>query len=616
MRLAGDAQREQLHATFTALCRIESPSGRERVCADRVSAELRQAGVEVSEDDSGEAAGSDAGNLLARIAGRGSASILLCAHLDTVALSAPVEPVCVNGGWENAHEGILGADNKAAVAVMLTLARALAGDPEPPEVGVELLFTVGEEVGLRGASEFDVARLRSRLGYVFDHASPIGEVVLGSPTLHRIVADFQGRAAHAGIRPQDGRSAIVAAARAVATMHLGRLDAHTTANVGTISGGTSTNVVPERCRLEAEARSLDESRVEALVTEMVDHLQDAADASECDLDVTTRRLFKGYRTRAGAAQITLAERALSACGYQPKHIVTGGGSDANALQAKGFPCANLADGTERNHEPGERISFDALEGMLRVATALVHEAGGMEELYAPGKPGRPARGRGEGWTRRTGRKERIVNEFEYLGQETNWEGTIVRVGSERFRHADGEEVTREKVWHPGAVGIVALDATHVWLTRQPRETVRASASLEVPAGKLDVAGEPPLAAAKRELAEEIGKRAAVWQEIKVFYTSPGFSDERVWLYLAQELSAAPGAQAGGADPGAPAPGSAGAEPEENERIEIVPWPLDCLEDAIAECDDSKSLIALLWLIGGGVARHRAGAAPPPIKASG
>lgn len=178
-----------------------------------------------------------------------------------------------------------------------------------------------------------------------------------------------------------------------------------------------------------------------------------------------------------------------------------------------------------------------------------------------------------------------MTQFELLGAETKWEGKIVRAGVERFRHAGGEEVTREKVWHPGAVGIVALDATRVWLTRQPREAVRASASLEIPAGKLDVPGEQPLDAAKRELIEEIGKQAAEWEEIKAFHTSPGFSDERVWLYLASDLSGAPD-----------------AEPEENERIEIVPWPLERLDDAIAQCDDSKSLIALLWLKAGGRAR--------------
>ncbi|MGI8904659.1 MAG: M20/M25/M40 family metallo-hydrolase [Solirubrobacteraceae bacterium] len=375
MRHTSAAQRERLHETFAALCRIESPSGSERGCADWVTAELRSIGLAADEDHSGPLAGSDAGNLLARVPGRGPDSILLCAHLDTVALTAPIDPVLVDGAWTNANDGILGADNKAAVAVAIELARRLHEASQPPEVGVELLFTVCEEVGLRGAEQFDAGRLDSRFGYVLDHASPIGEIVLASPTHHRIVADFSGRAAHAGVRPETGRSAISAAALGIAAMALGRLDPESTANVGTITGGTSANVVPERCRVEAEARSLDEARVEALVTEMIDHLQDGADASECDLDLTVQRMFKGYRTRPRAPEVAVAEAALRACGYEPSHIVTGGGSDANALQAAGFPCVNLADGTERNHEPGERIATDALEGMLEVAISLVEAAG-------------------------------------------------------------------------------------------------------------------------------------------------------------------------------------------------------------------------------------------------
>jgi ADP-ribose pyrophosphatase len=172
-----------------------------------------------------------------------------------------------------------------------------------------------------------------------------------------------------------------------------------------------------------------------------------------------------------------------------------------------------------------------------------------------------------------------VSEIESLGSEIRWEGKLIRAGTERFRHADGEEVTREKVWHPGAVGILATDDRSVWLTRQPREVVGAAASLEIPAGKLDVAGESPLQTAKRELVEEIGKDASAWKEILVFHTSPGFSDERVWLYRATDLRDVPG----------------GATADEDERIEIVPWPLDRLRDAISECEDAKSLIALLWL---------------------
>ena len=374
MRRTSEAERQRLGETFASLCRIESPSGHERACADWVGAELEAMGLPVQEDGAGAEVGSDAGNLLARLPGRNAETVLLCAHLDTVPLAAPVEPVLVNGGWENAHEAILGADNKAAVAVMLELARRLAQAAEPPEVGLELLFTVCEEVALRGAKAFDAGQLRSPFGYVFDHASPIGEIVLASPTYYKIEAEVRGRAAHAGIRPEHGRSAIAAAARAIAVMPLGRLDPETTANVGTITGGTNANVVPERCRLQAEARSLSAERAEKVATELVDHLQEAADAGECDLDVTVERMFEGYRVRAREPHVVLAERALRACGFEPRPIDTGGGSDANALMSNGFRCANLANGTERNHEPTERVSVDALESMLEVAIALVEEA--------------------------------------------------------------------------------------------------------------------------------------------------------------------------------------------------------------------------------------------------
>ena len=372
MRRASDAERARLNDTFAALCRIESPSGRERACADRVSEELRGLGLDVEEDDAGAAIGSDAGNLLARLPGARPQSILLCAHLDTVPPLAPIDPVIVDGGWENAGDGILGADNKAAVAILLELARRFAGAGEPPPVGLELLFTVAEETGLRGAKAFDRSRLHSEFGYTFDHASPIGGIVVAAPTYDKIVAVFHGRAAHAGVRPEEGRSAIAAAARAIAPMRLGRLDEETTANVGLIAGGSSTNVVAERCSLEAEVRGLDEARVDEVTTELVDHLHDAANAAECDLDVTVTRLFRGYRYKPNAPQILAAERALEA--YEPQHVVTGGGADANAFYAAGLPCANLADGTQRNHEPGERISIDALEGMLEVAIALLDSA--------------------------------------------------------------------------------------------------------------------------------------------------------------------------------------------------------------------------------------------------
>jgi tripeptide aminopeptidase len=367
---ASAAEREQLLGDFVRLCEIESPSRRERKVADAMRAELESLGLEVEEDDSGADTGSEAGNLLTRIPGPpDSPTVLLCAHLDTVPLSAPVEVVQENGVLSNRHEAILGADNKAAVATVLGAARRLAGGGSP--VGVELLFTTCEEVALAGAKAVDRARLHSDFGYVFDHASPVGELVLGSPTYYRLELDVRGQAAHAGIRPEAGRNAIAAAARAVAAMDLGRLDDVTTANVGEIKGGSAANVVAERCQVVLEARSLDDSRAGEVVSTMVDAATEAASDAECDVETTVERLFRGYRLQRSAPVVETAARALESCGIEPLYINTGGGSDANALIAAGLPMVNLANGTERNHQPDESVTVDALETMLDVTLAVV-----------------------------------------------------------------------------------------------------------------------------------------------------------------------------------------------------------------------------------------------------
>jgi ADP-ribose pyrophosphatase len=172
----------------------------------------------------------------------------------------------------------------------------------------------------------------------------------------------------------------------------------------------------------------------------------------------------------------------------------------------------------------------------------------------------------------------VSDAFEQVASETIWSGHIGTVRVERYRHADGEVVTRENVAHPGAVAIVAVDEQHVWLIRQPREICGEQALLEVPAGKLDGDGEDPIAAAERELAEEVGKAAGRWEHLKAIYTSPGFTDERIDVFLATDLR----------DVERP-------PVEEDERIEVVAWPLARLDDAIAACSDAKSLVGLLLL---------------------
>ena len=371
---ASAEEREWLVELFVRLCETESPSRRERPCADLVRRELGLMGVDCEEDATGPETGADCGNLLARVPGpEGSRSILLCAHLDTVPLAAPVEVVRDNGTLKNRHEAILGADNKAAVATILGAVRHLVRRGGPP-VGLELLFTTCEEVALAGAKEFDQTRLASEFGFVFDHASPIGDLIVAAPTYYRIEGRFRGQAAHAGIRPEDGRNAIAAAASALAALRLGRLDPETTANVGRIEGGTATNVVAEHCTVELEARSLDHERVGALVTEMIDAITEAASEHECDVETLVEQLFRGYRLARSSPPVAVAAAALEDAGIGPEYVATGGGSDANVFIARGLPCVNVANGTERNHQPDERVSVHALEQMLDVTLRIVERS--------------------------------------------------------------------------------------------------------------------------------------------------------------------------------------------------------------------------------------------------
>ena len=257
--------------------------------------------------------------------------------------------------------------------LILEVARRTSIEGSP--VNLELLFTTGEEVGLLGAKAFDASTLNAEFGYVFDHATAIGEVVTASPTLYRIEAHFHGKSAHAGLRPEEGRSAILAAAHAAAHVPHGRIDKETTANLGYFLGGVeSTNVVAERARLLLEVRSVDADKAEDVLAQMIDALHDGASHGECDVDVITEKQVAGYRQKPSSPAVVAAEAALRAHGYEPKRIATGGASDANVFEAAGIPCINLANGTEHNHEPTERVTQYALESMFDITLTLLDEA--------------------------------------------------------------------------------------------------------------------------------------------------------------------------------------------------------------------------------------------------
>jgi tripeptide aminopeptidase len=359
---------------FTELAAVPSPPGEERAVADLVVSYLRDCGLAVEEDACGPEIGSTMGNLYARLEPTAEGEpLFLCAHLDTVPPTAAIEPVVEDGVVRNGAGTILGADDKAAVAVMLEAVRRVLAEGRP-HAGIELLFTPKEEVGLVGAFAFDHTRLVARTGFVYDQAAPIGVVILGAPHSQSLEVTFHGRAAHSGMHPEDGRSAIAAAARAISELRLGRVDEDSTANVGTITGGTATNIVPEWCTFVAEARSHNERKLADLVQEMQDAITFAAGVAECDVETKTRKSYRGYRFSKQDRAVALAAQALARCGHEVSYDLSGGAADANVFNDRGLECVNLANGMTDIHTPAEHIAVADLDAMVDVTLALFDAA--------------------------------------------------------------------------------------------------------------------------------------------------------------------------------------------------------------------------------------------------
>jgi tripeptide aminopeptidase len=367
--MPGDEHSEVLDL-FLELAAIPSPSGEEQAVAERVTAFLRDLALQPATDD--------AGNVLARIeasGANGGAPIFLCAHMDTVPVSGPIEPVVEDGVVRNGANTILGADNKAAVAVLLQAARTLLSERRS-HAGIDLLFTVREETGLDGAKAFDHTRLSAGTGFVYDYSGRVGDVVLAAPSGRTIDVTFRGRPAHSGINPEEGRSAVFAAAKAIADLRLGRIDEETTANVGRIEGGSARNVVPEFCTVTAEARSRDEKKLADLVAEMLDAFTFAAGVAECEVATRVEETYRGYRLSRDDQPVRLAFEALVRAGFTPEPVEVGGGADANVFNARGLACVNLANGMKHVHTAEEEIAVADLDAMLRVTLELVEAARG------------------------------------------------------------------------------------------------------------------------------------------------------------------------------------------------------------------------------------------------
>jgi len=348
---------------------VESPSGRERKLADHLAGRLAGLGLTVREDDAGQRAGGNAGNLVARLPGRGQ-PLLLCAHMDTVEPCRGVRARVADGVVSSGGDTVLGGDDKAGIAVILEVLSVLR-EKDLAHAPLEIVFTVWEEGGLRGSGLLDPSLLTARYGYVLDSEGPPGSLVTRAPSQDKLVFTVRGRSAHAGISPENGINAIQAAARGVAAMQLGRLDGETTANIGIISGGRAVNIVPDTVRLEGEARSLVRSKRERQTRHMVEVMQAACTAAGALLEEEVTLLYQDFDLAEESLPVRTAVAAIRELGLSPVLAASGGGSDANIFNARGIACANLGIGMRQVHTTKEYIAVADLVVAARILLRIV-----------------------------------------------------------------------------------------------------------------------------------------------------------------------------------------------------------------------------------------------------
>ncbi|MFZ5813883.1 MAG: M20/M25/M40 family metallo-hydrolase [Bacillota bacterium] len=367
----GMVNRERLTALLIELCATDSGSRRERQMADKLKAILADLGFLVMEDEAGEKVGGDAGNLYGRLQGTGDGEpLLFSSHMDRVTPGFGVKPRIEGNYLVSDGSTILGADDAAGLAAIIEAVKVLK-ERNLPHPTIEVAFTICEEVGLLGAKHLDETWFLSKLGFVLDSSGPVGEITVRAPNSAKISATFQGRAAHAGVAPEKGISAVQMAALAISRMKLLRVDEETTANIGSLVAEGPTNIVPERCTLMGETRSLNQEKLEAQIAHMTGAMEAAARELGGEVSIEVTRSYTGINLTADSPAVARAMRAAELIGAKPSLASSGGGSDANILNGKGIQTAVLGVGYEEIHSTQERMPLDQLEALAEWTLAVI-----------------------------------------------------------------------------------------------------------------------------------------------------------------------------------------------------------------------------------------------------
>lgn len=368
---------ERITREFIRLAEIASPSFRERELADYVKYRFAQLGLEVMEDDTGDKIGGDCGNIYARLPGdQNRAAFFLCSHMDTVNPANGVKVVHNDGVFRSEGSTILGGDDKAGIAAIIEVIEMLQRQPLP-HGDIEILLTVGEEQGLLGSKHFDSDRLKSNYGYVLDSSGKPGTMIVAAPAQNLLDVIIRGRAAHAGIEPERGINAIQVAGQALAQLTLGRIDAETTANMGVIQGGKATNIIPDSCFIQGEVRSLNRAKMDALTSQIVSEFTRVAQAAGAKSEVRVTFQYPEFRLDKSLSVFKIAAEAAGKAGLKISYETSGGGSDANIINALGKTAANLGIGMQQVHTTDEFLLLSDLVADARWLWEIIKFSGGL-----------------------------------------------------------------------------------------------------------------------------------------------------------------------------------------------------------------------------------------------
>lgn len=366
-----EVNEQRLVDTFIELVQINSETKDEKAIQHFLKRQFQELGLKVTEDDTIGETGCAANNLFCVLEGdTGYKPVFFSSHMDTVVPGKKVQPKIRDGIIYSDGTTILGADDKAGLAVMIELVKVLK-ETGTRHGKIEFVLTVGEESGLIGAKAFDTTYMESDIGFVLDTGGPVGSIMMGSPTQYRIEALIHGVSAHAGLEPEKGVSAVQIAAEAVRQMRLGRIDDETTANIGLISGGTATNVVMNRLELISEARSLSKEKCEEQVSHMKETFEKVAKEMGGKAIVLTEKKYDGYTFKPSDRVVQLASKALLKCGLEPVYQISGGGSDANIFNGKGKEVTNLSIGYQKIHTVEEFLPVKELMLAVEMSYELV-----------------------------------------------------------------------------------------------------------------------------------------------------------------------------------------------------------------------------------------------------